>query len=940
MGVRLNLFGSRVASRVFVSFMLAALLPLAVLLFLVLRQVGDTLEARAYDQLGTASRGYGQLVLDKLISAADVLESVGARSSERPEVHIRDLLTVVESGPGDAAMPDVEARRQPPAPGRPALWVEAGKLGEEPRITLVGGGDKRTLLGRVDPGYLWTAAGVIGDDMEVCVFGGQGMAVLHCSEGAPPAAVAELMHQMHGSSGTLEWLDGDTRWLSAYWELFVGSRFNGEPWYIVVSEPRTDALAALATFNRIVPQVVALSAALIVLLSITQIRRTLGPLKQLLAGTQRIGEQDFDARVEVTGEDEFGALGEAMNAMAERLGRQFNRLRTLAQVDSLILSSQEIGRVLETVLGHVQALLPGGAVSVLLIDTEDPSHGRLHRPTAPAGTGGGLHRVPVHASLRAVLAERPEGWITDVTALRDLGLDGVFDDGPPGQQLHIMPLAHGGETAGALLSALPRGSETERATLALSELAGRLSVALVAGQRERELFQRAHFDALTGLPNRQLYYDRLGQAVAQARREEHRLAVLFIDLDGFKNVNDSVGHWAGDALLAETARRLTSALRDGDTVARLGGDEYAVILPRVETALEAEAMADSILSAVAKPFAVEGQESFVTASIGITLFPEDGLTAEELLRKADTAMYSAKDGGRARAAFFAREMDDRVQERHELTTDLRTALDHGELFLLYQPQVAFRDRRIVGVEALLRWRHPKRGLVPAGVFVPILEDIGMIETVGSWVLRTALTDYAAWRQDGLSVARVAVNVSARQLASPGFVPFVKTALRGAGLTGEHLEVELTEATLIADAEAANTKLKELAELGVRVALDDFGTGYSSLGYLNDLVCDTLKIDRAFVINLPDERSTAIVRAILAVAKTLGKEVVAEGIESVMQLRQLEMLGCDVAQGYLFSRPLDGQALCEWMGEHEARRLEDLWDGEAERVFRSRSPFGG
>ena len=347
-------------------------------------------------------------------------------------------------------------------------------------------------------------------------------------------------------------------------------------------------------------------------------------------------------------------------------------------------------------------------------------------------------------------------------------------------------------------------------------------------------------------------------------------------------------------------------------------------------------MTNEILRAVAQPFNVTGQECFVTASIGITIFPDDGVAAEELLRKADTAMYSAKDGGRARAAFFAREMDERVQRRHELTNDLRAALAHGEFSLVYQPQVTFRDRRTVGVEALLRWRHPQRGLIPPIVFVPVLEDIGLIEQVGRWVLERALADYSGWLRQGLPIGRVAVNVTARQLASPHFVASVAGALRKAGLTGDCLEIELTEATLIADAAAANAKLKEIASLGARVALDDFGTGYSSLGYLNDLVFDTLKIDRAFVVNLPDERSTAIVRAILAVAKALGKEVIAEGIESALQLRQLDVLGCDVAQGFLFSQPLENDALRVWVREHETRRLAALVDGAAETVFRAGS----
>ncbi len=936
MRVRLNVFGSRVAWRVFASFMLAALVPLVALSMLVLTQVGSTLEARAYDQLGTSSRAYGQFVLDKLVSAANVLSSIGDASGDSPtEVRIPGLLRVVAE-----PLPAAHARgaadfESPLSPERPVLSVEhdASAL----RITLAAATYGETFYGEIDPDYLWAASGVIGNNMEVCVFAAGDVGALHCSGGdAAPAPIAQLIRQTHASSGRLEWREGNTKWLTAYWQLFIGSRFVGEPWYIVVSEPRAEALSTLAAFDRVIPQVVALSAALIVLLSIAQVRRTLGPLKQLLVGTKRIGARDFTARVEISTDDEFGALGEAMNTMAGRLGQQFDTLKTLAEIDSLILSAEEIDRVLETVLEHAHSLVPGGSVSVLLIDLEDLARGRLYR-RMPSATGGvALQRIAIAAALRTALASHPSGWFAEQAALADLGLAPLLDDGDAAGPLHVMPLVHGGDVAGALLSSLPSGTQTGGDIAVLEELAGRLSVALAAGQREQELFRRAHFDGLTGLPNRQLCNDRLRQALAQARRDSHGLAVLFVDLDGFKNVNDSVGHWAGDELLCETALRLTTVVRDGDTVARLGGDEYAVILPHIHSPIDAETVAANILQVIARPFMVEEHELFVTASVGVTLFPEDGTTAEELLRKADTAMYSAKDTGRARAVFFAGEMDERVRQRHELTNDLRAALEHGEFFLVYQPQVAFRDRRVVGVEALLRWRHPKRGLISPAAFVPVLEEIGLIEEVGRWVIERALHDYSEWLRRGVPVGRIAVNVTARQLLGGQFVAFVAEALRAAGLTGDCLEVELTEATLVVDAAAANVKLKELAGLGARIALDDFGTGYSSLGYLNELVFDTLKIDRAFVINLPDERSTAIVRAILAVAKALGKEVVAEGIESELQLSQLEVLGCDIAQGYFFSRPLESEALREWLCGHEMSRLDTVRDGGAERLFADES----
>jgi predicted signal transduction protein with EAL and GGDEF domain len=363
-----------------------------------------------------------------------------------------------------------------------------------------------------------------------------------------------------------------------------------------------------------------------------------------------------------------------------------------------------------------------------------------------------------------------------------------------------------------------------------------------------------------------------------------------------------------------------------DTVARFGGDEYVVILPQLQSALEVEAVVGRIMAALETPFTIHGRESFISGSIGATLFPEDGLTPEELLRKADTAMYSAKAAGRSRCVFFTKEMDVRVQDRLALSSDLRRALERDELSLVYQPVISLDGNCVASAEALLRWRHPTRGLVSPDLFVPIMEENGLMGTVGAWVLRTALCHLAAWRQAGLLLPRIAVNVAARQLLEPGFVDTVIGALRAAELEPSDLELELTETTLVNDLRSANARLDELSALGVRISIDDFGAGYSSLGYLNELTFDTVKIDRAFVASLPADKSVAIVRAIVAVARALGKEVVAEGVESERQRLQLTKLGCNRAQGYLFSIPLDEPAFAKWLGQF-SRATSSVQDSE-------------
>jgi diguanylate cyclase (GGDEF)-like protein len=601
-----------------------------------------------------------------------------------------------------------------------------------------------------------------------------------------------------------------------------------------------------------------------------------------------------------------------MDDMAERLGRQFGTLTTLAAIDRLILSSDDIEEVLESVLARIAATFHGGDVAVLLTDASHDLRGRLYRRGDAGAAEASLRRIELSSDQRATLLACGDGRVLDddPARARDLETLGIRSHG--GANVFAAPILRGRALGGALLATLPPGAVDDRDLSMLRELAARLAVAVASSEREKALFQRAHFDPLTGMPNRQLCHDRLRQALVQARRDTHQVAVLFIDLDGFKNINDSLGHVAGDDLLKEMALRLSAAVRETDTVARLGGDEYVAILPHVQSTLEVDAVVTRVMVAMQRPFVIHGRESVVSGSVGVTIFPEDGSSAEEMLRKADMAMYSAKALGRSRCVYFTKELDQRLQERLALSSDLHGAIRNGELYLVYQPQVSLDGSRVVSAEALLRWRHPTRGLVSPDLFVPIMEESGLIESVGAWVLQTALLDLAKWRAAGLSLPRIAVNIAARQVLAANFPGIVDEALRGATLAPEDLELELTETTLVQDLSLANTCLSSLAARGVRVAVDDFGTGYSSLGYLNELTFDALKIDRAFVVNLPAEKSVAIVKAIVAVAHALGKEVVAEGVESELQRTQLTKLQCDLAQGYLFSAPLEADSFARWL----------------------------
>jgi diguanylate cyclase (GGDEF)-like protein/PAS domain S-box-containing protein len=421
----------------------------------------------------------------------------------------------------------------------------------------------------------------------------------------------------------------------------------------------------------------------------------------------------------------------------------------------------------------------------------------------------------------------------------------------------------------------------------------------------------ANFDPLTGLPNRSLFQDRLSHALVHAERTHGQVGLLFIDLDHFKTINDTLGHAFGDDLLKQVAQRFSDAVREIDTVARLGGDEFTILLESLHSADDAALVASKVLEALTLPICIGLHELHVTASIGITMYPADANQVGTLLRNADTAMYRAKDEGRNTFRFFTREMDERIQARMLLEADLNHALHNNEFVLFYQPQIDVHSGDIVGFEALLRWRKASGELISPVEFVPVLEETGLIVDVGAWVIAEACCWLSGWRSRHGLLATVAVNVSPRQFCEPELALVVTRALQSTGLPAEALELEITESSLV-NAPSTLATMEALRKIGVGLSIDDFGTGYSSLSYLKRFPVTKLKIDQSFVRDITvDEDAAAIVSAIIALAHILQLQVVAEGVEKIEELGFLRRHGCDFIQGYLVSRPLGEEALTEW-----------------------------
>ena len=680
------------------------------------------------------------------------------------------------------------------------------------------------------------------------------------------------------------------------------------------------ALQPVDNFSRIFIEVVELALLMVALLSVIQIRRTMGPLDKLINGTRRIAEEDFDHRVDVAGRDEFGQLAASFNDMAERLGSQLGTLKVLSTIDQIILSKSDMDPVFSIVLARIRKLTSANFAGIVVLEKSTAGEARFYYLQAGVGPSMEMKRIQVNTEQLHEIAMRDKGfWLDNAESLQHyIDQTGFQISG----QLLIQPILAEGTLSAFICLEFKNTVNLPPQMLAhLRDLGDRIGVAISSAAHDEKLIYQARHDDLTGLPNRLLFKERLSSEISFAQREERIMALLFVDLDRFKNINDTLGHSAGDELLKETARRLRSSNRGSDIVARLGGDEFAVILPGIAGIRSASTAAEHILQAFSQPFAIAGQESYISASIGIAICPTDGTDSEDLLRKADTAMYRAKALGRSRFVYFEEQMNAEVIANMNLEREIRQGLLRKEFILYYQPKLDLRTGQIAGAEALLRWNHPTRGLVSPDKFIGIAEDTGLIDEIGKNVIWDACTQHAAWRAAGVHAPRIAVNVSVRQFRHCDMVQIFKEALQKTSTPSSALEVEVTESLFMDEASDAIAVLNELRQMGLKVTIDDFGTGYSSMSYLRQLPMDCLKIDQSFIADMVnDENASAIAEIIITLAHTLNKSVVAEGVETVEQLNLLRNWQCDTIQGYHFSRPLAAEKYFEFLQAHKAETI--------------------
>jgi diguanylate cyclase (GGDEF)-like protein/PAS domain S-box-containing protein len=601
-------------------------------------------------------------------------------------------------------------------------------------------------------------------------------------------------------------------------------------------------------------------------------RLVLRRMRALIATARRIAAGDFAARTELKGgSSELSELARVFDEMAASLQQFFEQTQRVMEVaPEAFVVSDEQGRIVmvnaqtEKLFGYCREELLGQHIDMLLPERARTLHAR-HRQTYVA--------APVVRDM----SER-----RDLAARRKDGTEFPVD-------ISLGPL------------------QTEK---------GRLVISAVRDISERKEFEsrilhQATHDALTNLPNRVLFREHVSRAMLHATRSEELIAVLFLDLDGFKNINDTLGHEAGDELLKAVTSRLTGILREDDLIGRQGGDEFTILLQGIRIVQDIVLVLEKLLTAIAEPFVLGSNEMHVTASVGVTVFPFDDNEVESLLRNADTAMYQAKEAGKNCFRFYTAEMNTAMRERMEIENGLRHALAQGQFSLHYQPQVSIEDGAVVGVEALLRWHHPELGMISPAKFIPVAEESGMIVPIGEWVLRTACRQVKAWEAAGLPRLKVAVNLSARQFRQSDLLEMIGQVLQETGLDPRSgmLELELTESMVMRNVEDSVVTLNSMHQMGLPLSIDDFGTGYSSLSYLKRFPINTLKIDQSFVRDIStDPEDAAIAAAIVGLAHSLKLNVIAEGVETREQLEFLRAISCNQAQGYYFSRPLAPDAL--------------------------------
>jgi diguanylate cyclase (GGDEF)-like protein len=941
---RINVFRGRVGRRVLGMFLLAGVLPMLLLAYLSYAKVDDGLRREIQIGLRETAKSIGMRVVDNLGEISNSAQAIARVAAEEPE----NLRTVIRASAnrfeaiwkiaadghitllyGDAITDfDINSlNRHHLSNGRSQLLRVESPAATAWLIAALADRDDEAsgiVAFRVSEEAVWAPHEYLPNQIEYCILSHDGR-VFYCSGRFGKSSlipVAELGEDL--SPALIEWHSRDAGMVSESWQLFLmgESAFNSVDVVTIVKQERIFGVVRefLATF----PLIVALVVVIVAYFSFRIVHKNLVPVRQLKNAALAYASGKLDTRVNIATGDEFEHLGHAFNDMAGNLSRQFDLLRTMSNVDQLIMSFASVEEICEVVLSHLSAQSGGRPCAIILQAESESTQARLlifkdqHLDTE-------LIVFDPHLTQR-IRPDMGDEWY----GLQDLAapLHKHFKDAGF-RHFRNVPVSFDNFAHGFVVLGTENKDESFAAVLQHCEdLSQRIAVGVSNAEREQVLYQKTHFDSLTRLPNRQFLQERLEQAISELQDANDCGALLLLDLDHFKKINDLFGHSTGDLILGQAAQRILTEARETYTSARLGDDEFAVVMPSIESADEAAEFAARLQARLAQKFEVNGHDHIIGASIGIAVFPDDGNCYEVLIRNADAALHRVKDAGRGKFEYFSERLNADSQRKLTLERGLRMALEADELRLHYQPQFNLSDGKLHGAEALLRWRHQTLGEISPVEFIPIAEQTDLIIEISNWVLDRVCQDIRHFHDTGIDCKCISINLSGRQLQDYRLASTVGEVLARHDVDPGMIKLEITETAIADNIDVAVQTLTYLRDSGFAIALDDFGTGFSSLSYLAEMPFDYLKIDQSFVRAIGHKKDASnICRAIITMAHELDRTIIAEGLETPEQEAFMREYRVQIGQGYLYSKPLPLE---------ELRRLIELQHKENERRTSLRS----
>lgn len=746
------------------------------------------------------------------------------------------------------------------------------------------------IIAEIAPSFLWGDSDNYSKDVKICAYQINGISKteVFCSnqEKVDPGII-ELQAINH-----------------AEWELFLRGEFNAQSWLFKINRihPLTQSHLKEYVGSKAYLSIAILSLLIVGFLSLSQIRKTMTPLEKLIKGTKKIALGDFSP-LEINDSLEFSELAESFNSMSSHIKYQLDTLESFSAIDREIGTRIDVDKVSDLILQRMEQLEPEATFCIALLQEKTATELQCICKI------GGNHslsdtRLPITSQEMETIKRYGQGRFQKASLTSEFIHECLMAE-LGASHIWVLPIFWQGETYGFLISGYQQELDNNNTSWAeFRELSIRIGMVSSAQAREQKLLLEAQYDKLTGLPNRILLQDRLTKAMELSDRSGEPMWVVFIDLDRFKVVNDSMGHTVGDALLMEIGNRLKAEVRETDTVARFGGDEFVVVLSSdVDENMKLNIL-DRLMQTIANPIQINSHELMSTCSMGVSTYPNDGKSAETLIKNADIAMYRAKETGRNQYQFFTQSLNDKAAERMQIINQLHKAIDNNEFSLAYQPKVDLQTNQMIGAEALIRWDNPILPRISPAKFIPIAEEAGLIKAIGEWTLKTACTQLAEWKKSGFVNMHIAVNISTKQFQQKNLVDRIKSILLETGAKAESLELEITESLLMDNSPNVLKTLHAIKALGIKLSIDDFGTGYSSLSYLNTLPIDNIKIDKSFTDTISFKtKESPVVNTIIDLAKNLNLTVIAEGTETAEQVAYLKARGCHQIQGYYFSKPL-------------------------------------